>query len=253
MKKTLGILLVLALGLIFILWFRKTSDVKPLGDTIIVGTSADFPPFSFRGKDDTITGFDIDIIKEVAKRLSLNIDLQDRPFGTLLPQIELGQIHAIAAGMTPTEERAKRVQFTKPYLSGNPLLIVTRAADPKVTNLADLKNKDVIVNTGYTADLYMSKIPDLNLIRLGKVADALTALDRGTGLAFVTASFTLRPYVKEDDTRYNYFRIQETDEQSALALSKSLPQAFVDKIQKALDDMEADGTLDALKKKWNVV
>jgi arginine/lysine/histidine transporter system substrate-binding protein len=253
MKKILIVAVVALAAIALFTWVRKTSDYQPLEKLLIVGTSADFPPFSFRDKDDAITGFDIDVIKEIAKRLSLEISLQDKPFSTLLPQLELGQIHVIAAGMTPTPERAQRVNFTKPYLSSNPLLIVTLQSNPAVTSLEDLKGKDVIVNTGYTADLYMSKIPGINIVRLPKVADALAALDQGKGYAFVTASFTLKPYVKDDDKRYNYFRVQETDELSALGISKKLPEEFTEKVQKALDTMEADGTLDALKRKWEVV
>ena len=184
MKKIFITLLLALITFTLIFWYRKTSDYKPLEKILIVGTSADFPNFSFRDKDNTIVGFDIDVIKEVTKRLGMELDLQDRPFGLLLPQIELGQIHAIAAGMTPTEERAKRVTFSKVYLSGNPLLVVSSAKNPAITDLEDLKGKDVIVNTGYTADFYMSKVPNVNLIRLTKVADALAALEQGKGYAF---------------------------------------------------------------------
>ena len=121
------------------------------------------PNFSFRDKDNTIVGFDIDVIKKWQENWDMELKIQDRPFGLLLPQIELGQIHAIAAGMTPTEERAKRVTFSKVYLSGNPLLVVSSAKNPAITDLEDLKGKDVIVNTGYTADFYMSKVPNVTL------------------------------------------------------------------------------------------
>ncbi len=253
MKKLLGTLAVIAIAISMFFWFRKTSDAKTLSDTLIVGTSADFPPFSFRGSDDSIVGFDIDVIKEVAQRLNLAVDIQDKPFAMLIPQIELGQIHVIAAGMTPTPERAKRVRFSNVYLSSNPLLIVTRSTDPAINNLEDLKGKEVIVNTGYTADLFMSDKPGVELLRLAKVADALTALEKGKADAFVTAMFTLKPYVAEGDTRFNTARLQETDEQNALAFSLLIEQEVVDNAQKALDAMEADGTLAALKKKWNLV
>ncbi len=252
MKKTFVTLLFALVTLTFVFWYRKTTDFKPLGKTIIVGTSADFPPFSFRDRDNAIVGFDIDVVKEVAKRINKEVDIQDKPFGTLLPQLELGHIHMIAAGMTPTEERAKRVYFTKPYLGTNPLLIVTPTSAPRATSLDDLKGKEVIVNTGYTADLYLSKLPDMTLIRLPKVADALTALDQGKAYAFVTASFTLQAYIQANKEKYAYLRLEETDEQNALAITKSLPADFVAEIQKALDDMQADGTLDALKQKWAV-
>jgi len=253
MKKILSTIVLLSLALAFVLWSRKTSDNTPLGQVLIVGTSADFPPFSFRGPQDEIVGFDIDIIKEIAHRLSMDIDIQDKPFGTLLPQIELGQIHVIAAGMTPTEDRAKQVDFTKPYLTSNPLLIVTRSADDAISDLDDLKGKNVIVNTGYTADIYMSPMTDITLLRLPRVADALAALEQGKADAFVTATFTLSPYVKEGDTRFKTIKLTETDEQSALALSKNLPEVFLERVQETLDTMEADGTLDALKKKWKVI
>ena len=71
-------------------------------------------------------------------------------------------------------------------------------------------------------------------------------------MPFVTASFTVQPYIKEGKERFNYFRLPETEESSALAFSKKLPQEFVDRAQKALDAMEADGTIDALKKKWEL-
>jgi polar amino acid transport system substrate-binding protein len=253
MKKLLGILAALIIAVSVFLWFRQTSDAQPLGDTLLVGTSADFPPFSFIGSDDSIDGFDIDIIKEVAKRLNMKIKIQDRPFDMLIPQIELGQIHVIAAGMTPTPERAKRVRFSKVYLTSNPLLMVTRAGDPVINDLEDLKGKEVIVNTGYTADLFMSDKPDVKLLRLPKVADALIALEQGKADAFITASFTLKPYLTEDDKRFNIVQMKETDEQDALAFSMLLPQDFVDKAQKALDDMEAEGTMTALKEKWKVL
>jgi len=253
MKKTLSIIALIALGACILFWYRSTGDIKPLGETLIVGTSADFPPFAFRGPQDEITGFDIDIVKEVAQRLSFKLDIQDKPFGTLIPQVELGQIHVIAAGMTPTPERAKRINFTKPYLSGNPLIVVTKSSKPAITSLADLKGKQVIVNTGYTADTYMSSLPDVTLLRLPRVADAVTALDYEKADAFVTADLTLQPYLTEHDTRFNFFRIQETDEANALALSKHLPEEFTQKIQTVLDDMEVDGTLSAIKKKWKVI
>lgn len=256
LNRTLITILVSVLTLSVLFWYRKTSRNKPLMNTIIVGTSADFPPFSFRDKDNNITGFDIDVIKEVAKRIGLDIDIQDRPFSTLLPQMKLGQIHVIAAGMTPTPERAKSVDFTKPYLSNNPLLVISLSKNPPVTSLDNLQGKDVIVNNGYTADLYMSKLPGINLIRLPKVADAFGALDQGRAYAFVTAAFTLKPYIKELDKnkdKYKFFTIENTEETSALAISKQLAPTYLPKIQQALDDMASDGMLQSLKNKWEVI
>lgn len=255
MKKTIISILIAAAAFSFI-WFRKTTQIKPLEEVLIVGTSADFPPFSFRDENNEIVGFDIDVIKEVTKRLNMKIDLQDKPFGTLLPQLQLGQIHIIAAGMTATEERKKNVNFSKPYLTGNQLLVINLAQKyPAINSFEELKGKEVIVNTGYTSDIYMSKFPEINLVRLPKVTDALAALEQDKAFAYVTSDLSLKPYLKElqDKNKYNIFKINETDENTALAVAKSLPEEFLNKINNILDSMQVDGTLDALKLKWKVV
>lgn len=253
MKKLISIIIIGVLAVGVYTWFTGTKEGSPLVDKLTVGTSADFPPFSFRDETDAITGFDIDVIKEIARRMNITLDIQDKPFNTLIAQMQLGQIQTIAAGMTPTEERAKQVHFTKAYITSNPLVIVTRSNGPHITDLAGLKGKNVIVNAGYTADLYLTRHTEISLIRLPRVADALTALEQGKADAFVTASFTLFPYVKEGDTRFTISKIPHTDEQSALALSKRLSKNVIDNINRTLDAMEEDGTLTTLKQKWKVV
>ncbi|MBA3953821.1 amino acid ABC transporter substrate-binding protein [Candidatus Dependentiae bacterium] len=254
--KKLVIGMLVAAAAFTVVWYRRTNDYKPLGKVLVAGTSADFPPFSYRDLDNTIVGLDIDIVKELANRLNLTLELKDRPFTTLLPEIELGRIHVIAAGMTPTPERAKNVHFTKSYVTGNPLLVVTLAKNPKLTSLEELKNKTVAVNTGYIADLYMSNIPDITLVRLPKLADAFTALESGKAYALVVSNYSLKPYLKEldkDGNKFNTLRLEETDENYALAVSSKLPASFAQDIEKTLDTMQADGTLDALKQKWEIL
>jgi len=249
-------------GLIFIilsgLFLRKklelsnqqTINPAKTHTKLIVGTSADFPPFSFRDRTDDIVGFDIDIIKEIGKRLSLKIELIDRPFSLLIPQIQIGQVDVIAAGMTPTPEREKNLRFTKIYLSDNPLVIVTpKNKASNIKNIDDLKGKSVIVNTGYVSDTYVSKFPEIQITRLPKVSDAMIALEHNKADAFVTASLTLEPYSSQL-SKFNVIPIEGTSETSALGVSKKIPDELFEKIQKALDDMEKDGTLKSIKLKW---
>jgi arginine/lysine/histidine transporter system substrate-binding protein len=254
--KYLALALIIAAAVATFMWYRTTKQPQPLSDVLIVGTSADFPPFSFRDTQNNIAGFDIDIITELAKRLNMQTIIKDRPFGVLLPDIELGQLHVIAAGMTPTPERQKSVKFTKPYITGNPLVIVSLKTQEPITSLEDLKNKKIIVNTGYISDEYMSDIKDVQLLRLPRVADAFTALENNKADAFVVSAYTLKPYLKDldrDNTKFNTFIITDTDESYALALSKLLPADFIASIEKTLDTMHSDGTIAALKQKWAIV
>jgi ABC-type amino acid transport substrate-binding protein len=260
-KSSLYILIALIIATSAIIWYRATKTIitaTPL-DTIIVGTNAEFQPFSFK-ENDTITGFDIDVITEVLKRLNKKMVLKDMPFDALIPEIQLGNIHVIAAGITPTQERARRALFTQPHLAaGNPLLIITLLrqgfeGQGPITTLDDLIGKTVVVNEGYVADSYMSEQPGVNLIRLSSaaVSDGMLALESGRADAFVTARYPMKPYFdKYDSNNFSVIAIPKTEESSAFAVSKHYPE-LRDYIQATLDRMQEDGTMDTLKRKWNL-
>jgi arginine/lysine/histidine transporter system substrate-binding protein len=255
MKKSLYLIITLIAAVTALIWYnaKKVAISQPL-DTIIIGTNAEFQPFAFK-EDDAIVGFDIDIITEVFKRLNKNIIIKDMPFDALIPEIQLGNIHVIAGGITPTPERAKRALFTKPHLTGGKLIIVSLKKNPPVADVHDLQGKEVVVNEGYTADSYMSAQPGVFLSRLSSssVSTGILALKSDRAYAFVTALQSIQPYFNAHGTDdFNITPIKDTDESSAFAVSKYYPE-LRDYIQIILDQMEADGTLAALKKKWNLL
>lgn len=216
---------------------------------ITVGTNAEFPPFTYI-ENKTIIGFDIDIAKEVAQRLGKTIQLKDMPFDALIPALILGQVDFVAAGMSYTEERAKRVSFSKPYLSEDALVIFTSADKP--LSLDDLKGKSVVVIEGFTADLFMSSKTGMNLIRLGTQADGFMAIKSGRADAFVTAKSTVDAFFEiQDPAQFHTTVLDNTGETCALVFPKKKSVLLCD-VQKALDDMENDGTLAKLKTKWKL-
>jgi len=259
-KKSLYIIIATIIITSVFVWYRAEKKIitsKPI-ETVIVGTNAEFQPFSFK-QDEAITGFDIEVIAEVLKRLDKKMIIKDMPFEALLPEIQLGNIHVIAAGITPTPERAQRALFTRPHLTGNPLAIITllrqgSEGQAPITTIEDLAGKTVVVNEGYVAYSYMSELPAINLIRLSSaaVSDGMLALESGRADAFVTALQPMRPYFSKYDINNFYIAtIAGTEESSAFAVSKHYPE-LRDYIQVTLDRMQSDGTLDALKRKWNL-
>jgi ABC-type amino acid transport substrate-binding protein len=257
MKKTSFFTLLALLGIISVfVWYKAGKTVTPAiqnANTVIIGTNSEFPPFSFK-HDDEFIGFDIDVIKEVLKRLKRDITFKDMPFDALIPEIQIGNIHVIAGGMTPTEERAQRTLFTRPHLTGDPLVIISSKNTPVFTNIADLAGKTVAVNEGYTADSFMSEQPGITLLRLSSalVSDGMLALESGRADAFVAASFSMKPYFeKYNINNFNVTPIPSTEESSAFAVSKHYPDLRRD-IQVILNEMEQDGTLAELKTKWKL-
>lgn len=216
--------------------------------TIIVGTNSEFPPFSYI-ENKQIIGFDIDIAREVVQRFGKTIQFKDMPFDALIPDIILGNVDFVAAGMSYTEERAKRVSFTTPYLSEDPLVIFTTK---KNCTLDHLKGKTVAVIEGFTADFFMSSKKDIHLVRLPSQADGFMAIKNGRVEAFVTAKSTVNAFFEvQNASQFHTTIIEGTAETCSLVVPKSKPKMLID-VQNALDDMEKDGTMDKLKAKWKL-
>ncbi len=221
---------------------------------LIVGTNAEFYPFTFI-ENDTIQGFDIDVAKEVCKRLGKEMVLKDMPFDALIQTLTLGDVQFVAAGMSYTEERAKRVLFTKPYITEDPLVILTQKG--KEMSLDTLKDKTIAVNDGYVADILMTQKQKQNanfeLLRLPAPQDAFLALKTKRADAFVTAKSTLEPFLaKQKEQNFSFYLIENSSQDCCLVISKKYSE-LQPEIQKALDEMISDGTMAALKAKWKMI
>ena len=104
----------------------KLQAIKDKG-VLVLGTSADYPPFEFHievdGKD-TIVGFDIDIAKKIAENIGVELEIVDMKFEGLLPALTAGKIDLIVSGMTPTDERKQSVDFSLTYYDARQTMLV---------------------------------------------------------------------------------------------------------------------------------
>ena len=247
----LGTILAILLATVLFITHKPKliTDEVPSAIVLRVGTNSEYPPFSFKDGSE-LKGFDIDLIYEVANRMEATIAMTDMPFDALIPALQLGSIDVIAAGLTRTDERANRMFFTKPYITGDPLLIISSSNNP-LTTLAQLTGKPVVVNEGYTADAYMSGIQGPELIRLATPAEAILALQSGRARAFVCAQSAIDAFLKKDTAQQIVATaIPDSGDTYALAISKYKPE-LAQRIESILDDMHADGTIKELKTKWN--
>lgn len=227
--------------------FACSQEEKQPALFLNVGTTADFAPFSYI-EDGEFKGFDIDIAQAVANKLDLEIALHDLPFDALIPDLTLGNIHFVAAGMTATEERAQKVFCTPPYLDNDPFIAVSSLPLEPITSVEVLKNYHVGVAENYTADLLLSETFGDALTRLPTTFDGVIALKSQRLDIFVTASNTLAPFKKEG---FYTQEIPETSENCSLFVSKKFPQLF-EEITQALAELKEEGTLDKLKEKWGL-
>ncbi len=130
----------------------STAELKLLR----VGTSPDFPPFEYVAKNGSIVGFDIDLIRLLAKKIGYDdIEIVTMDFDALIPALKQGKFDVIAAGMTITPEREKEVSFTKPYWNANQAILVRKDSNFRPKSLDDLAGKTVGVQTGTTGEYYV--------------------------------------------------------------------------------------------------
>ncbi len=253
MKKAIWIALAVALGVLALVWVRHSqqSEALAIPDTLIIGTTADYQPLSFI-KEGKIVGYDIDIMQEIANRLNKEIEIKDLPFETLIPQLQAGEIHIIAAGITITDERAKLINFSTPYLTSDPLVALTPKSTTPLVSTEELSGKQVIIIPGYTAEQFLANIPGVTLKHAGTLTDAVTMLADGQGRVLVTAAATLKPILEQyGPDKFSTFVIKEINENIALGIAKERSN-LLKEVNDALVAMERDGTLDTIKKKWDI-
>jgi polar amino acid transport system substrate-binding protein len=232
---------------------KKSTEHAP--ENFIVATNAEFPPYTYI-ENDKLVGFDIDIATEVAKRLGKGIVFKEMPFDLLISSVASGSVDFAAAGISYTAKRAKSIAFTKPYLTDDPLVILTlkHSDAQKHLEMKDLDGQTVVVNRGYTADLFLStpKHRGIHIVRLATPADGFIALKNGRANAFVTAESTVNAYLGEDEAlKFHSDIITETAETCALVLSKENTM-LLGQIQVTLDAIEKDGTISRLKAQWHL-
>lgn len=128
------------------------SSIKEKGK-IVLGTSADYPPYEWHmisGKEDIITGVDIEIAKAVAEDLGVELEIRDMQFNGLFPSLNAGDIDMIIAGMVADEERMKAADFTEPYFEQGQVLLIRKADKDKYKDIKDLSGKKIGTQLGST-------------------------------------------------------------------------------------------------------
>jgi len=143
------------------------SRVQAAGK-LVIGTSADYPPFEFINEQNDFDGFDVAIIREIGKRLGLEIELKDISFDGLIAALKGNQIDGIIAAMSATAERDKEVDFTMNYYVGTDAILVKEGSTLVFNTAEDMAGKKIGVQAG---TLHETWVQD-NLVAAGKSQDA---------------------------------------------------------------------------------
>lgn len=153
---------------------------------MVVGTSADYAPFESLDSAGNFTGFDIALIREIGHRLKLDVEIQDRPFDSLIDAVAAGEIDLAISAFNYSEERDATVDFTDPYYSARDAILIVEGSPLMFNGPTDLAAYRVGVQRGTTQDGWIaenlvssgSMSPD-NVAGFERLDDAVSALQAG--------------------------------------------------------------------------
>lgn len=155
------------------------QQIKSKGK-LVIGTSADYPPYEFHkqvdGKDQ-IVGFDIEIAKQFAKDLGVELEIKDMAFDGLLVALQSDKVDMVFSGMTPTEERKQNVDFSDIYYTATHRFILRSGEEASITKMEDLKNMKIGVQKGSIQEgIAKDNFDAANIKSLDKVTDLVLDL-----------------------------------------------------------------------------
>ena len=215
-------------------------------ETLTFGTNPEFPPFEFitaEGVIDTFDGIDMAIAKQIAEENDMEVKMESMEFDSLLVALQNGQVDAVIAGMTVTEDRKEAVDFSTPYYTATQVMIVKEDSD--IEKAEDMADKKICVIQGYTGETCVNELGyDYEAFKKG--TEAVMELVNGKCDVVVLDSATAQQYVNDNE---GLKIVEDPDafesEEYAIAVKKGNTE-LLDKINTAIETMLEDGTISEL-------
>lgn len=249
MRKRLGLGLLL-LGLVMVALAGCSGSANKNGDAIVIGIDDKFAPMGFRDEKNNIVGFDIDYARAAAEKMGKQVTFQPIDWSSKESELNSGRIDLIWNGYTITDERKEKVLFTKPYLE-NSQVAITLAESP-ITNLAELEGKEIGLQALSSAADALAASPLHEKVNTSEFKDnvlALTDLKTKRLDAVIIDEIVARYYMSKEEGTFKLLDESLAPEQYGIGVKKG-NEALLDELQKALDEMNADGTAAEISTKW---
>jgi polar amino acid transport system substrate-binding protein len=219
------------------------EEIKAKGK-LVIGTSADYPPYEFHKEidgEDQIVGFDIEIAKQVAKDLGVELEIKDMAFDGLLVALQANKVDMIFSGMTPTEERKQNADFSDIYYTATHRFILRSGDETSITKMEDLNGKKIGVQKGSIQEgIVQDNFDAANIKSLDKIPDLVLDLKNNKVDAVLAELPVAQINVQKNTGIAIADKLEVKDEEggSAIAMKKNSPelQAEVNKTINNLKD-----------------
>ncbi len=246
MKKNIFLLY----WIIFLAFFSNNNNVFSanrieyikLRGSINVSTNAEFEPFEYKDGNEFV-GIDLDIAREIAKKLGVDININDVSYSALPLEISRGTCDFIIAAMSYSEEKAQNMDFSDSYFEADQVIIVSKSSD--INSGGDLHNKKIGVHLGTTGDTYCtSNLKDCEINRYNNGSEAILDLSNGRIDAVVIDNFpALKLAEKNPETKILDGYLFK--EEYRIAVPKG-DKEFLEFINTSLQELKKDGIIEQI-------
>ena len=228
------------------------EDVAAKGK-LVMGLDDSFPPMGYRDENNEIVGFDVDVAREVAKRMGVSLELQPINWLSNVQELNTKNVDCLWNGMSINPSRQEQMALSDPYMNNNQVLVVL--GDSSYQTLGDLKGKKLAIQSGSTAQDALDEATEFKA-SLAEVApfennlQAMMDLDqKGVDAVLMDEVVARSEYLNKDGKNYRIIEEKLAEEQYAIGFRKD-DIALRDCVNTTLKDMAKDGTLAQISTKW---
>ncbi|EIY4746317.1 basic amino acid ABC transporter substrate-binding protein [Campylobacter upsaliensis] len=215
-----------------------------------VGTAPNYKPFDYK-EDAKLTGLDIDLVNEIAKREGIELTWVEMSFDGLIPALKTGKIDMIASAMSATEDRRKSVDFSDVYYTTKNLYI-KKKDNETLNSKEDLEGKIIGVQLGTLQEPAAKAIKDTKVQSNESLSVMIMELKEGKIDAVVADKDVSTGYLKENADLIGFFEEEDGSEGFSFAFDKDKQKEAIEKFNKGLKDLKADGTYDQILTKYEL-
>lgn len=217
-----------------------------------VGIAPDAPPLAFH-ENGQLSGIEVAAAESLGKLMARKIKFVEKPFPELIPALEAGEIDIIMSGMSITEERAKRISFTKPYMDAGQMAIIRFDDAGKFGFKGAIfrPGMKVAVEDHTTGSSFAeSRLRNAQLTKCSTLAEALDKLKKGE-VDFVVHDAPTSWGLANNKEMENLMSLNHamTEENLAWGIAKNNPE-LLEAVNQQLVHMQQNGILRAIIQKW---
>jgi ABC-type amino acid transport substrate-binding protein len=232
---------------------REEGTLPKIGRTGVlrVGTDATYPPFeTMDPSTGSLVGFDIDLVRALARRLQARAEFVVVPFDGIVPGLKSGKYDLVISAMTITPERARQVRFTAPYTVAGQSIVVRRA-EGSIRGVADLAGKRIGCQLATTGEMEAMKIPGARVVSFDAIGAAFRDLENGNLDAAIADTPTAGIFTHDHPT---LSLAGESLTREEFGMAARLADAdLVEALNRGLEDLRATGEMRALEARWGIV